>query len=84
MNHTFTTKGCIPHLRVVTAHGVIFAPVMLGTEPSPRGGRRVLIEGGLSYGLPVPMEFKGEFLYALPGGVASTAADLHRHLEEAA
>ena len=84
MNVTHTTKGCIPHLRVVTEQGVIFAPVMLETEPTHNGGRRILIKGGPSYGLPVPLELKGEFLYVLPGGAAITAGDLHGNLAEAA
>lgn len=86
MNTTNTTKGIIPHLRIVTAEGVIFAPVLLETEEtlSVRGGRHLVLKGGNDYRLPVPVEVGGEYAYALPGGGAITASELHGQLQEAA
>lgn len=70
MSGTFTRDGLIPHLQIVTAAGVILAPVKLETEPDGKGGRRILVghHGAEDKRLPRPVKRGGKLAFALPGG----------------
>ena len=66
MSATLTDEGYIPHLEVVTAVGVILAPVKL--QPDADGKIRIKTEGSEVTRRPAPMRRDGRLVFALPGG----------------
>ena len=66
MKETLTDEGYIPHLQVVTAIGVILAPVKL--QPDADGKIRIKTEGSEVTRRPAPMRRNGRLVFALPGG----------------
>ena len=66
MKETLTDEGYIPHLEVVTAVGVILAPVKL--QPDADGKIRIKTEGSEVTRRPAPMRRNGRLVFALPGG----------------
>lgn len=66
MKETLTDEGYIPHLQVVTAVGVILAPVKL--QPDADGKIRIKTEGSEVTRRPAPMRRDGRLVFALPGG----------------
>lgn len=65
---TWTSEGCIPHLKITEGDLTFFAPVKMATQPGARGGLMVVYAGRNDLQYPQPMRRDGRLVFALPAG----------------